>query len=76
MVNQSSRILGGVASARSSDSQSQGPVAMQVQNLEKKKRVPVSYARGCRHQELLQGYPSPEGHVEVAGVFGKKEKAV
>lgn len=38
MVNQSSRILGGVASARSSDSQSQGPVAMQVQNLEKKKR--------------------------------------
>lgn len=37
MVNQSRRILGGVASARSSDSQSQGPVAMQVQNLEKKR---------------------------------------
>jgi hypothetical protein len=48
---------------------------MQVQSLEKekKKKVPASHARGCRHQELLQGLSQPQGHVEVGGVFCQKE---
>lgn len=43
----------------------------------KEKKVPASHARGCRHQELLQGLSQPRGHVEVGGVlFAKNEKAM
>lgn len=40
----------------------------------KEKKVPASHARGCRHQELLQGLSQPQGHVEVGGVFCDNRK--